>query len=70
MSEQGEEVVVVDASIITGEEWFTQVFKVKLDKMLAEAPKDFEVTEDTGSQGGFFKSSDDVVDKEKLKKEY
>ena len=65
-----EELKIIDASIISGEEWFTQVFKTKLDEMMASAPKDFEVKEDTGAEGGFFKSGEDFVDKEKLKKEH
>ena len=34
------------------------------------APKDFEIKEDTGDEGGFFKSAGDYVDKGKLEKEY
>ena len=64
------DVKIIDASIISGEEWFTQVFKTKLDEMMASAPKDFEVKEDTGAGGGFFNSGEDFVDKEKLKKEH
>ena len=61
---------VLDASIISGEEWFQKVFKTKLDEMMENAPKDFEIKEDTGDEGGFFKSAGDYVDKGKLEKEY
>ena len=61
---------VLDASIISGEEWFQKVFKTKLDEMMENAPKDFEIKEDTGDEGGFFKSAGDYVDKGKLEKEH
>ena len=47
-----------------------KVFKTKLDEMMENAPKDFEIKEDTGDEGGFFKSGEDYVDKGKLEKEY
>ena len=65
-----DDAIVVDASIISGEEWFQKVFKTKLDEMMENAPKDFEIKEDTGDEGGFFKSAGDYVDKGKLEKEY
>ena len=49
---------------------FQKVFKTKLDEMMENAPKDFEIKEDTGDEGGFFKSAGDYVDKGKLEKEY
>jgi hypothetical protein len=67
-----EEQPTIDMTIISGEEWFTQVFKAKMQKMLEFATKDFEVSEEAAGEnsGKFFQSSDDVVDKEKLKKEF